>query len=197
MKTKRKPGRPRIRKPKPKRPVGRPEGTKNPTPDSPRYNIPVHRLDAVDRLMLTIVAAKPAISTTQLSKDMGMSFRLIKKRRDRAIFQTSLFDVQKDALECVKDMQKEAAHRLKELISSDDEKIALGAIQTVLRPILPKTSIVKNENTMDITIRSMNEDQLKKFITEGLDGLNLDNAIDTPSKPIAEIPAETQDNDGD
>lgn len=176
------------KKEKEKKPVGRPPGSTKSTEDI-QLQVSFSQLDPVDRAMLAIVAVKPAIGNTELAKKMGMNYRTAQKRRDRGLFQIALEKLQRPALMKCKDAQSEAADALIDLLKSKDESIRLKAAQTLLKPLIPSTAIIKHDNTIDVRINNMTTEQLEVFIKDGFKALdiNKDDIID----------AETEDSSGD
>lgn len=161
------------KKNKEKKGPGRPKGTTKHTNEIQKQ-INYAQLDPIDRAILIIVLAKPAISNNELAKQMGMDSRTIKNRRDRGIFQVELEKIQRPAIQKCKEAQSEAADVIIDLLRSEDEKIRLAAAQSILKPILPNTSIVKTDSTIDMKINSMTPEQLNKFIEIGVEILNID-----------------------
>lgn len=168
---------------KKKNPVGRPPGSKK-TTEEIQLQLSYSQLDPVDRAMLTIVAVKPAIANTVLAKQMGMDPRTVKARRDRGLFQLALEKLQRPALMKCKDAQSEAADALIDLLKSKDESIRLKAAQTLLKPLIPSTAIIKHDNTIDVRINNMTTEQLEVFIKDGFKALeiNEDNIIDAETE---------------
>lgn len=149
-----------------KRKPGRPKGTTKykETAEKLSYS----QLDPIDRAMLAMVGTKPAIANTALARAVGLNPRTTKKRRDRGIFQRELERIQQPALDKCREAQSEAADVLIDLLKSPDEKIRLAAAQSLLKPLLPSTAIVKHDSTIDLKINNMTPNQLDTFIKEGL-----------------------------
>jgi DNA-binding Lrp family transcriptional regulator len=155
-----------------KRPRGRPKGSTKYT-DQIKKKLSYTQLDPVDRTMLAIVIANPAISNTKLSKQIGLDNRTTKKRRDRGLFQLELLKAQQTAIEKCKEAQTKAADVLIDLLQSTDEKVRLDAAKFLLKPVVPNTSIIKAEGDFSLTIDNMDNQQLDAFIKGGIDALDI------------------------
>lgn len=156
---------------KKKRPPGRPKGSTKSTDDI-QLQVNFSQLDPIDRAMLTIIGSDPAIKNSKLASKMNLGIKQTTKRRNRGLFQIAIIKLQMPAIKKCQEAQKEAADTLIDLLKSDDEKIRLAAAQTLLKPVIPHTAIIKHETGADITINNMSKEELEKFIKEGLNGLN-------------------------
>lgn len=113
-------------------------------PPRKEIDLNLFELDPVDHKLIQMKMEYPKISVRELALHVGFSPSGLNKRMSRPAFKKALADLAQHAQELLADTQTQAMRRLKRLISSKDESIAMQAVRLALTPML-------NVSTIDVT----------------------------------------------
>lgn len=101
-------------------------------------------LDKCDERIIQLIVEYPAMSKTRVAKLVGICKNTLVKRMKKPAFQRALEDIQKNAGALLQEVQTAAMRRLRRLINSSDEQIALNAVKLALTPIFNQATVNVN-----------------------------------------------------
>ena len=94
-----------------------------------------YSLDATDEKILKLLIEYPSINKLKLAQLVGLSRNGLRGRITKPAFIKAMADLQRNGVEMVKELQDIAMKRMRKLIYSKQEKIALEASKFVLQPV--------------------------------------------------------------
>lgn len=100
-----------------------------------------YELDKTDERLVQLMIEYPAVTKTKLAEVLGVTRKTIHTRLRKPSVQRAFADLQKSGVELIKDVQSQGIRRLRQLIQSKDEKIALDAARFVLIPVFNQSSL--------------------------------------------------------
>lgn len=103
-----------------------------------------YELDKTDERIIQLMIEYPSITKTRLALVLGVTRKTIHARLRKPSVQRAFVDLQKSGIQLIKDVQEQGIRRLRKLIQSTDEKIALDAARFVLLPMFNQSSVTVN-----------------------------------------------------
>ena len=100
-----------------------------------------YELDKTDERIIQLMLEYPAITKTKLATVLGFSRKTIHDRLRKPSVQRAFVDLRKNGVQLIKDVQEQGIRRMRKLIQSTDERIALDAARFVLLPMFNQGSI--------------------------------------------------------
>lgn len=101
-------------------------------------------LDKLDERIIQLLVEYPTMAKTKIAKLCGVSNQTLYNRMKKPTFKRALEDLQKNAGALLQDVQTAAMRRLRRLINSSDESIALNAVKLALTPVFNQSTVNVN-----------------------------------------------------
>lgn len=124
-------------------------------------------LDDIDREIIRLKIASPALTMTKLADIIGIHRTVVSKRLNKEQVRAAIEELQKTAIQILLDSQAEAARRLRTIMRTGKEENAVRACREILKGVLSESFSAKVDiediNTED-DARKLTTEQLKKLI---------------------------------
>lgn len=104
-----------------------------------------YELDQTDERIIQLLIEYPNITKTKLGEVLGVTRKTIHCRLRKPSVQRAMTDLRKNGIELIKDVQTQGIRRLRQLIQSKDEKIALDAARFVLLPVFNQGNLTVSQ----------------------------------------------------
>jgi hypothetical protein len=101
-------------------------------------------LDKLDERLIQLIVEYPAMPKTRIAKLCSITKQTLYNRMKKPSFKRALEDLQKNAGSLLSDVQTAAMRRLRRLIQSSDETIALNAVKLALAPVFNQSTVNVN-----------------------------------------------------
>ena len=157
---------------KKKHPGGRPLGSKCVKRQAAPVRVSETELDSIDQAIIRLEQARPGISNREIGEIVDVYEKTVSRRRKREIYQSVIRELNKSALEIIKEGQVKAARVLGELLEHGEGKIRLEAARILLRPLLPATVDVTALVAGEPCLKRMSDDELKQIVAGGVKSID-------------------------
>lgn len=100
-----------------------------------------YELDKMDERMVGLMIEYPGITKTKLAGILNVTRKTLYAHLAKPAVARALVDLQKNGVDLIKEVQTSAMRRMRRLIASPDERVALDAARFVLQPMFNQASL--------------------------------------------------------